>query len=139
MAMDRLRRHPFVWDDRRGDFELVVTAISSNFRERREEITGRRRLENQRAPPWGFKRSYLWKSGGVRLTVATRAVLVCGRAVRRARVPEKGVRPELTRRETGRQTALAGELVKSDDGWGVGEFILRMAGRRRGVGEVRSS
>jgi hypothetical protein len=74
--MDRLQWHPFVWDDRRGELELATTAISGNFRERREEITGRRRLENQRAPPWRFKRSYLWKFRGVRLTVAARAVHV---------------------------------------------------------------
>jgi hypothetical protein len=60
-------------------------------------------------------------------------------AVCRARVPEQGVRPELARRETGRETALAGELVKSADDWGVGEFGLRPVGRRRGVGEVGSS
>jgi hypothetical protein len=64
-------------------------------------------------------------------------VPVRGCAVRR--VPEQGVRPELARRETGRQTALAGELVKSNGGWGIGEFRLRSASRRRGVGEAGSS
>jgi hypothetical protein len=98
--MDRLRRRPFVCDDWRSELELAATAISRNFRERSEEITDLRHLENWRAPPWGFKRSYLWKSGGVEL--AARAMLLCC-----CREQGQGVRPELTRREAGRQLGIS--------------------------------
>jgi hypothetical protein len=58
----------------------------------------------------------------------------------RFRAPEQGVRPKLTSREMGRQMALVGELVKSDGGWGVGEFGLQMVGGGSwGVGEAGSS